>query len=90
MKIAKISSKGQITLPRSILIETRLMPYDKVLVEQRNNFIVLKPLKKSVVDEIAGSLNKYIHPSKLGKSFNEIKEETRKEVVKHLVKKISK
>jgi bifunctional DNA-binding transcriptional regulator/antitoxin component of YhaV-PrlF toxin-antitoxin module len=90
MKIIKISSKGQITLPHSIMVDIKLMPYDKVLIEQQSNSIVLKPLKKSVVDELAGSLNKYIHPSKLGRSFDEIMEETKKKVVKHLVKKVNK
>lgn len=90
MKIAKISSKGQITLPHSILADINVAPYDKVIVEQQSNSIVLKPLKKSVVDELAGSLNKYIHPSKFGKSFDEIMEETKKKVVNHLVKKKNK
>lgn len=87
MKITNISSKGQITLPRSLLLDIKLMPYDKVIIEKQNDFIVLKPLKKSVVDELAGSLNRYIHTSKLGKSYDEIMEETKKKVVKHLVKK---
>lgn len=90
MKIAKISSKRQITLPHSMLADINLMPYDKVFVEQQSNSIVLKPLKKSVVDELAGSLNKYVHPSKLGKSFDEIMRETKRKVVKHLVKKMNK
>lgn len=87
MKITNISSKGQITLPRSVLVDIKLMPYDKVFVEKQKNSIVLKPLKKSVADEVAGSLNKYIHPSKLGKSFDKIMDETKEKVAKHLVKK---
>ena len=87
MKIVKISSKGQITLPQSILMAINLAAYDKILIEQQNNSIVLKPLKTSVAEGLAGSLNKYIHPSKLGKPFDEIMEETRKTVARHLVKK---
>lgn len=41
----------------------------------------------SVVEQTAGSLNKYVDKSKLGKPFSEILEVTKKRVVAELVKK---
>lgn len=38
----------------------------------------------SIVDELGGSLNKYVKPSKLGKSFSEIMRVTKKRVAKKL------
>lgn len=84
MKIVKISSKGQITLPRLLLTKFNLTPYDKVLIEEEQEKIVIKPLKSSVVEELSGCLNKYVHPSKLGVPFEKIMEETQRKVARHL------
>ena len=84
MKIATISSKGQITLPRSLLRELDIKPKQKVFVQGTNGSLVIKPMKKSIAEELAGSLTKYVHTSKLGKSWEEIIEETKKKVAKKL------
>lgn len=84
MKIVKISSKGQITLPRSLLAKFDLALYDKMLIGEDEEKIVLKPLISSIAEELAGSLNKYIHPSKLGVPFDKIMKETKKKVALHL------
>ncbi len=87
MKIVKISSKGQITLARSLLTALDLSLHDCVLMEQEDEKIVLRPVKTSVAEELAGSLNKHINPSKLGVSFETIMKETKKKVGKHLAQK---
>lgn len=87
MHIVTISSKSQITIPKKLLSSLDIKPKQKVLIEKSNDTLLLKPLKKSVVDELAGSLNKYIDPKKLGASWETIMDETKKEVAKHLVQK---
>lgn len=87
MKIVTISSKSQITIPKDFLIALSLKPKSKILMEKKDEELSLRPIKKSVAEELAGSLTKFVHPSKLGKSIKEIDEETRKIVAKHLAEK---
>lgn len=86
MKIVKISSKNQITLPASMLQSFDIYPRQQVLIEKRADEIVIKPLKKSIVDEVAGSLEKYIPPSKKGIPFSKVLEETKKIAARELAK----
>lgn len=83
MKIVKISSKGQITLPKEVLTRLDLAPHERLLIDAREGEAILKPVK-SVADELAGSLTRYVDPSKLGVPFNKIMEETKKKVAKKL------
>lgn len=87
MNIATISSQRQITLPRRLLLELKLQPKQKVLIERHKKGVLVRPLKTSIAQELAGSLTKYIHPSKLGVSFDVIMEETHKKVARELAKK---
>lgn len=47
MAIAKISSKNQITIPKTILDVLRLRRGERVLVEPREGGVLLRPLKKN-------------------------------------------
>lgn len=87
MRIVKISSKGQITLPSTILTSLNLHPKAKVLVEKGEGVVIVKPLPSSVAQELAGCLTTYVHPSKLGVPFAVVMEETKKKVAKHLATK---
>lgn len=87
MRVVTISSKRQITLPSEMLFQLGIGPNAKLLIEEEKDSITLKPIKKSMVDELAGSLNKYVHPSKIGVSFETIMEEARKKVAKDLATK---
>lgn len=87
MKIITISSKGQITLPRSLMRELGLKPKSKVYIRKEENEVVVEPVSDSIIDELAGSLNKYIDPKKLGKPFSEIMEETKKKTALEIVRK---
>lgn len=87
MKIATVSSKGQITLPRSLLRDVNITLKSKVLIKRSNGFIVIQPIKKSVVEETAGSLAKYIPKEKRGVPFAKIREITQKLAAEELVKK---
>lgn len=88
MHIATISSKNQITLPAKLLAELQVKPKQKVLIENKKGILTVKPLKRSIVDEVAGSLTKYVDPKKLGRPWNEIMEETTKLAAKEIAKKL--
>jgi len=46
LSITKLSSKGQITIPKDIRDKLRLEPGDKVLMEATEHAAVIRPLKK--------------------------------------------
>jgi len=46
MSIVKISSKGQITIPKEVRKLLKLKPGDRVKIEVKGDFATLKPLKK--------------------------------------------
>lgn len=46
MSITKLSSKGQITIPKKIRDKLELEPGDKVLVEAKERLAVIRPLRK--------------------------------------------
>lgn len=87
MRVVTISSKNQISLPISLLRELNLKPKNKVLVKRADGYIMLEPIQESIVEELAGSLTKYVDRKKLGKSFSEIMLETKKRSAARLAKK---
>lgn len=86
MTLVKLSSKNQITIPADALLQLAVYPQSQLYVDWEEDRIILQPVKKSVVEEVAGSLNKYIDPAKLGKSWSEILWETKKVTARELVK----
>ena len=54
MATTKISSKNQITVPKSILDLLRLKGERRVVLEPRRDGILIRPLKKNVVEEYYG------------------------------------
>lgn len=46
MSITKLSSKGQITIPKDVRDKLKLEPGDKVLMEATEHAAVIRPLKK--------------------------------------------
>lgn len=77
MKVATISSKGQITIPQDIQKLLNVTHGSKVVLYPDKKMLMIKPLKHSIVEQTAGSLRKYVHPAKLGKPFSVVREEAK-------------
>ncbi len=88
MKIATISSKGQITIPKAIQKSLKVAEGSKVMLYTEKDTLKIKPLRKSITEQTAGSLRKYIDPKKLGIPFAKVREETQRIVAEELAKKI--
>lgn len=86
MKIVKMSSKRQITIPVDFTKKLKLKPQQKFILETENGELKARPLRKSIVDKLAGSLSKLVPPSKKGVPFSKIREETRKIVAAKIAK----
>ena len=86
MKIVKISSKRQITIPREFLLRLNLQPMEKLVLVAEADALIMKPLKSSIVEQTAGSLTKFVSPSKLGVPFSKILKETKKKTAAKLAK----
>lgn len=86
MKIATISSKGQITIPKDIQITLNITHGSKVVLYPDRDTLMIKPLKSSIVEQTAGSLKKYVNPKKLGIPFPKVREETQEIVAAELAK----
>ena len=84
MNIVTLSSKNQITLPVALLQLFGIQPKSRLIVQAKDDVIVMKPIKKSVVEETAGILSKYVPASKRGVAWKTIMEETKKIVAKEL------
>ena len=87
MKIATISSKGQITIPKDIQELMNVTHGSKVMLYPDKNILMIKPLKNTIAEQTAGSLKKYIDPKKLGLPFAKVREETQKIAAVELAKK---
>lgn len=84
MQIVTISSKNQITIPVELLRSFGLSPARKLLVEKEGTGIVLRPLRKTIVGETAGSLTSFVASAKFDKNWEKILGETKKKVSKRL------
>lgn len=84
IKIVTLSSKQQITIPNDFLVSLGAQSVNKFLLTQEDETIIMRPLKTSLTEQLAGSLNKYVAPEKLGLPFEKIMEETKKIVAKKL------
>lgn len=85
MQVATISSKRQITLPKDLLVSFGIKPGAHVILQSQKEGVLVQPLRKSIVEEVAGSLASYIPSSKRNLPFSKIMEETRKKTAKKLV-----
>ena len=87
MHTVKISSKRQIAIPKSMMELLGVEVYDQVRIEADEASIKVTPVRKSVVEETAGSLYHLIPKSKRGIPFSKIREETQRIVASELASK---
>ena len=85
MQLVTISSKRQITIPKRYLEELDFS--GKAMLDSKNGELTIKPVKSSVIDQLAGSLNHLIDPVKLGVPFKVAKKKAMEEMVKELANK---
>lgn len=64
MKVATISTQRQITLPKVILEMLSLAPRDSVVLELKDDGVMVKPVPESVTRMIAGSVGHKISKEK--------------------------
>lgn len=86
MNLATLSIKNQITIPRDLLAALNFKPQERVLLEleKEDGALVIKPLKGSIVQSVAGSLADKISSSKKGLPFSQILAQTKKTVAQKL------
>lgn len=87
MQLVTISSKRQVTLPKRYLDELGFVFNGKALLEKEGNKLTLKPVNESIIDQLAGSLNHLIDPSKLKVPFNVVRKKAMEEMGRNLTKK---
>ncbi|MDX1615408.1 MAG: AbrB/MazE/SpoVT family DNA-binding domain-containing protein [Candidatus Promineifilaceae bacterium] len=73
---SKITSKGQTTIPKRIRERLQLEPGDRVLFVEREDEIVLQPVKHTLLD-LKGS----VEPRQSPEDFEKIRGEVKKRVV---------
>jgi antitoxin PrlF len=78
MLTCRISSKGQITLPRRIRRLLEVQPGEQVVFVVKNNNVVLQPLGPASAKALAGSLSRYQRPG----SSTRVRAEVQKEVAR--------
>ena len=64
MYSAKISSKGQITLPRKIRQSLNAKPGDRVIFVVGDNTVALRPIASICAKALAGALRQYAIPDR--------------------------
>ena len=85
MKIATISSKGQITIPRDMQKSLNVTYGSKVMVYSDKDTLVIKPMRKSITEQTAGSLAHLVPLEKRGIPWSTVIKETQRLAAKELV-----
>ncbi len=75
----KVTSKGQVTIPKRIREGLGLQAGSEVEFILQNGHALLEPVRSRGADDLAGSLKRYAKRLK-GKSHKEVLEEVRREV----------
>lgn len=87
MKLALLSSKGQITIPKDFQRLLKIGYKSRLILYPQKGVLIVKPLKTSIAMQTAGSLKKYIDPQYLGIPFSKVRGETQKIAAAELAKK---
>lgn len=85
IKTALLSSKNQITIPKSLTREMGVGHRSKLSIQLEGGFLILKSVSGSIVEETAGSLTDSIPRSKKGISADQALKSARLFITRHLV-----
>lgn len=80
MIVARISDKGQLTLPAQARRKLGIMPRSKVEMEIRDNEIVIRPLK--AISDVAGVFREYAEG--VTADWETVRNETKKAVAREV------
>ena len=67
--IARISARGQFTIPNHIRTQLGVHPGDRVVLDVENGYLRLARLHRTIVEQTAGSLRRHVSKEKLGRSL---------------------
>jgi len=80
MTLAKITSKGQTTIPKEIRDYLQLAPGDRVMFMQRDGEVILRPVTQTLLD-LRGSIN----PQRRPEDFDAVRQEVKRKVARKIV-----
>jgi len=80
MTLAKITSKGQLTIPKEIRDHLQLEPGDQVVFVLREGEVLLRPVTQTV-DDLRGS----VKPRRQPEDFDKVRRQVKKRVARKLV-----
>ena len=80
MALAKLTSKGQATIPKEIRDYLQLSPGDRILFIQRDGEVVLRPVTQTLLD-MRGS----IRPRHKPEDFDKVRETVKRKVSRAIV-----
>lgn len=60
LSVKTISSKGQITIPKTLRQRLGIRPGDRVMIDVQGEWITIRPLRRTLVQQTAGSLRRFV------------------------------
>jgi len=75
MLAARMSSKGQITLPKEVRKVLGIKPGGRIVFFVEGNVVLLRPLKPGTARALAGSLSRYARPGSSAEVQRVVEEE---------------
>ncbi|HIC91381.1 MAG TPA: AbrB/MazE/SpoVT family DNA-binding domain-containing protein [Syntrophaceae bacterium] len=82
MPIARLTSKGQMTIPKEIRKTLNLKPSEKVIIVVEGDQAIIKPLKGDILN-IGGSIR--VSDKEKPVDFHKVREEVKKTIAKKAV-----
>jgi AbrB family looped-hinge helix DNA binding protein len=81
MKAYTITPKGQVTIPAEIREKLKLYPGDKITYEDTATGILLKPVKKDMIDDFG-----FLKECKHSEDLEEIRNSVRKKIADKILR----
>lgn len=84
MKYTIISSKRQLTLSKEDLDKLGIGIHQRVTVSHERGALVVRPVTRTIVDEVGGSIRNDLPESKYALSLDTLKIDTKKKVAQKI------